>query len=249
MTTFATTFDALLLDLDGTVFCGHEPTPGAVDAVAEIPARTFWVTNNASRSADQVADHLHSMGFPADPDDVITSAQAGARMLADRLAPGSRVLVLGSASLAGEVRAVGLEPVRTFDDAPAAVIQGYSPDIGWADLAEAALAIQSGALWVATNLDLTLPSERGLLPGNGSLVAAVRVATGVEPLVAGKPARTMMDAALARENLRTHWWWAIASTPTSRVRTRPACPAWWYSPECARRPPWSEPSPRSGPAI
>jgi len=198
LTTFATTFDALLLDLDGTVFCGHEPTPGAVDAVAEIPARTFWVTNNASRSADQVADHLHSMGFPADPDDVVTSAQAGARMLADRLAPGARVLVLGSASLAGEVRAVGLEPVRTFDDAPAAVIQGYSPDIGWADLAEAALAIQSGALWVATNLDLTLPSERGLLPGNGSLVAAVRVATGVEPLVAGKPARTMMDAALAR---------------------------------------------------
>ena len=91
MTTFATTFDALLLDLDGTVFCGHEPTPGAVDAVAEIPARTFWVTNNASRSADQVADHLHSMGFPADPDDVITSAQAGARMLADRLAPDRRV--------------------------------------------------------------------------------------------------------------------------------------------------------------
>lgn len=200
MATFAETFDCLLLDLDGTVFCGHQPTPGALETLAQIPARTFWVTNNASRNAAQVAEHLASMGFRADPDDVVTSAQAGAALLAARLPVGARVLVVGSEALAGEITAVGLTPVRSYDEGPVAVVQGYAPTICWADLAEAALAIQAGALWVATNTDLTLPSDRGLLPGNGSLVAAVAAATGADPVVAGKPQPGLMHAALSRGN-------------------------------------------------
>lgn len=202
MTTLARQHDCLLLDLDGTVFRGHEATPGAVESLAAVDARLLYVTNNASRAPTQVAEHLRELGFSADPDDVVTSAQSAARVLAAQLPADSRVLVIGTESLADEVRNVGLQPVRLFSEEPVAVVQGHSPQTGWADLAEAALAIRAGALWVAANVDLTLPSERGLLPGNGSMVAALRVATGHEPQVAGKPQPTLMHDALGRGSFR-----------------------------------------------
>lgn len=203
MTSLARLHDCLLLDLDGTVFRGSEPTPGAVDTLAALDARLLYVTNNASRSAEQVADHLRELGFRAAPDDVVTSAQTAARMLAEQLPTQSKVLIIGTDSLAEEVRAVGLRPVREFADEPAAVVQGHSPQTAWSDLAEAGLAVRAGALWVAANIDKTLPSERGLLPGNGSMVAALRTATDVEPQVAGKPAPALMADALARGNFHT----------------------------------------------
>jgi glycerol-1-phosphatase len=196
--TLAQLHDSLLLDLDGTVFRGHEPTPGAVETLATIQSRILFVTNNASRDAAQVADHLCELGFSAAPADVVTSAQSAARMLAEQLPTGAKVLVIGTESLAGEVSAVGLEPVRQWSDDPVAVVQGHSPDTGWQNLAEAALAIRSGALWIAANVDKTLPSERGLLPGNGSMVAALRTATDTEPQVAGKPAPALMADAMSR---------------------------------------------------
>lgn len=198
MSTLVQEHDCLLLDLDGTVFRGHEPTTGAVETLATVRARTLYVTNNASRGPAEVAQHLHAMGFSAKPDDVVTSAQSAANLLAAQLRPGAVVLVVGTEALAAEVRRVGLKPVRQWTDGPVAVVQGHSPQTGWPDLAEAALAIHSGALWVAANVDLTLPSERGLLPGNGSMVAALRAATGREPQVAGKPQPTLVKDALAR---------------------------------------------------
>ncbi len=173
--TLAQEHDCLLLDLDGTVFRGHELTDGAVESLEKASGRTLFVTNNASRSADEVAQHLTELGLRATAEDVVTSAQSAAHVLADQLAPGSRVLVVGTESLAAEVTAVGLEPVRLYDDGPDAVVQGHSPETGWAILAEAALAIRAGALWVAANVDATLPTERGLLPGNGAMVAALQV--------------------------------------------------------------------------
>lgn len=198
MNTLAQQHDSLLLDLDGTVFRGHEPTPGAVETLASIQSRILFVTNNASRDAAQVADHLCELGFTAAPADVVTSAQSAARMLAAQLPAGAKVLVVGTEALAGEVSGVGLEPVRQWSDDPVAVVQGHSPETGWQNLAEAALAIRSGALWVAANVDKTLPSERGLLPGNGSMVAALRTATDTEPQVAGKPAPALMADAMSR---------------------------------------------------
>jgi HAD superfamily hydrolase (TIGR01450 family) len=198
VTTLAQEHDCLLLDLDGTVFRGHQATEGSVETLAAVDARTLYVTNNASRGPDQVAEHLTSLGFAATADDVVTSAQSAARLLADQLAAGSRVLVIGTESLADEVRNVGLLPVRTWDEEPVAVVQGHSPETGWPVLCEAALAIRAGALWVAANVDRTLPSERGLLPGNGSMVAALCAATDREPQVAGKPAPTLMKDAQAR---------------------------------------------------
>ena len=203
MTTLVEKHDCLLLDLDGTVFRGHEPTPGAVETLAALTARTLFVTNNASRAPGEVAEHLRAMGFAAEPDDVVTSAQSAARLLTAQLPPGSPVLIVGTESLAAEVRNVGLKPVRLWSDAPVAVVQGHSPQTGWPDLAEAALAIRGGALWVAANVDLTLPSERGLLPGNGSMVAALRAATDSEPQVAGKPQPTLLTDALARGDFHT----------------------------------------------
>jgi glycerol-1-phosphatase len=198
VSTLAQEHDCLLLDLDGTVFRGEQATPGAVDTLAAVEARTLYVTNNASRGPAEVAEHLIALGFTAEPNDVVTSAQSAARLLAAQLPSGSSVLIIGTESLAAEVRTVGLRPVRQWSDEPAAVVQGHSPQTGWSDLAEAALAIRSGALWVAANVDRTLPSERGLLPGNGSMVAALRTATDREPQVAGKPAPTLLNDALSR---------------------------------------------------
>jgi glycerol 3-phosphatase-2 len=203
VSTLAQEHDCLLLDLDGTVFRGHEATPGAVETLAAVRSRVLFVTNNASRGPAEVAQHLCAMGFTAKPDDIVTSAQSAARLLQEQLQPGAAVLIVGTDSLAAEVRNVGLKPVRLWSDDPVAVVQGHSPQTGWADLAEAALAIRGGALWVAANVDKTLPSERGLLPGNGAMVAALRAATDSDPLVAGKPEPTLLTDALARGKFRT----------------------------------------------
>lgn len=190
--------DALLVDLDGTVYAGSAPIPGAVTALCADGPHVFYVTNNASRSPGDVAAHLRELGLPAVDSDVITSAQAAAGLLAEQLAPGSPVLVIGTEALAQEVAQRGLRPVRRADAKPVAVVQGHSPDTNWAILAEAALAIRAGAAWVAANVDPTLPSDRGMLPGNGSMVAALRTATGATPQVAGKPAAPLIRNAVAR---------------------------------------------------
>lgn len=198
MKSLAQEYDCLLIDLDGTVFRGAAPTEGAVDSLDEVPGRKLFVTNNASRSADEVAAHLRELGFTASADDIVTSAQSAAHLLAGQLPPESKVLIVGTEALANEITQVGLCPVRRYDENPVAVVQGLSMTVGWSDLAEAALAIRAGAIWVAANIDPTLPTERGLLPGNGSLVAALGTATGVHPQVAGKPAPTLMADAISR---------------------------------------------------
>lgn len=194
----ASRYDALLLDLDGTVFAGHRALPGARETLETVGTARYFVTNNASRRPSEVVAHLVELGFEATEEQVVTSAQSAARLLSEHLEPGSRALVIGTDGLAQEVREVGIGVTRSADDRPAAVIQGHSPDTGWAQLSEAALAINAGALWIACNTDATLPSERGKLVGNGSMVAAVAHATGQQPLVAGKPAAPLMADAISR---------------------------------------------------
>lgn len=194
-------FDAILSDLDGVVYAGPSAIPGAVDALSGLADRGVglaYVTNNASRSPEQVAEHLRELGAPATAEQIVTSPQAAARLLAERLAPGSRVLITGSTALATEVSAAGLEPVWKATDEPHAVVQGFDPGLGWKDLAEASYAVATGILWVATNTDLSIPQARGIAPGNGTLVAAVQAATGVTPVVAGKPEVPLFHAAAAR---------------------------------------------------
>ncbi|PTR27384.1 HAD superfamily hydrolase (TIGR01450 family) [Rhodococcus sp. OK519] len=193
-------FDVLLLDLDGTVYQGPDIIPGAREALEAGDERQLYVTNNASRSPSEVAEHLRDLGFTAADGDVVTSSQSAARLLSEQLDTGSAVLVVGTDALAAEIENVGLRAVRRFADSPVAVVQGHSPATDWGILAEATLAIRAGALWIAANIDSTLPTERGLVLGNGSMVAALRTATGQDPVVAGKPASPLMRDALARAN-------------------------------------------------
>lgn len=192
--------DAVLLDLDGTVYQGNVALPGAYEAIRRIHERDVpvrYVTNNASRSGCAVAEQLVGLGLPAEAAEVNTSAEAGASLLAARLPRGARVLVVGTEALAAEVEKAGLTPVRDSATDPAGVIQGHSPQTNWKDLAEAFVAIRRDALWVACNDDVTLPTERGPLPGNGAMVAALRAASARSPQVAGKPQRPLFDSASA----------------------------------------------------
>ncbi len=206
MTTLAETHDALLLDLDGTVYLGGQPidhVAPALSRAAVLGAKSVFVTNNASRPPAEVAAALTSMGIAAEPDDVLTSPQAAAAMLADRHPAGSKVLVIGAPWLEESVRQAGLAPVRLAEDDPVAVVQGHSPDTGWRNLAEGCIALRAGADWVACNVDTTLPTDRGMLPGNGSMVAALVTATGLHPRVAGKPERPLLDEAVRRVGSRS----------------------------------------------
>lgn len=192
-------YDVALLDLDGVVYLGPTGIPGAAEALAAARVagmRLAFVTNNASRTPEAVAELLRGTGVEAAPAEVVTSAQAACHVLAERLPAGAKVLVVGGQGLRREAELRGFAVVASADEDPAAVVQGYGPEVGWRDLAEATVAVRRGAWWVACNLDLTVPSARGPLPGNGTLVGAVRIATGVEPLSTGKP-----DPAMHRESV------------------------------------------------
>ena len=184
-------YDAALFDLDGVLYLQEEPIEFAGEGVAAARAaglRIGFVTNNASRRAPAVVALLGKVSVDASEDEVVTAAQASSALLAEALPAGALVLVVGAEGLAEEVAAAGLEPVRSADRKPAAVVQGYAREVGWEQLAEASVAIRAGALWVATNRDATIPSSRGPLPGNGSLVAALVTALRREPdVVVGKP--------------------------------------------------------------
>jgi glycerol 3-phosphatase-2 len=198
-------YDAVLLDLDGTVIRGSEPVLEAPDVVNELRQAgraVQFITNNASRSPDDIASHLTALGIRTAPEDVFTSGQAAVALLAAELPVGAAVLVVGAEALVAAVHSVRLRAVTAASERPAAVVQGHSPETGWLRLAEACLAIRDGARWIACNVDRTLPTERGLLPGNGAMVAALQAATDREPTVAGKPARALLDTALDRIGAR-----------------------------------------------
>lgn len=194
-------YDVALLDLDGVVYIGAHAVPHAPDALLRARGagmRLAFVTNNASRPPERVAAHLTEIGVEARPEEVVTSAQAAARLLAEQLPAGSKVLVVGGDGLEVALREQDLVPVWGADDGPVAVVQGFSPKVGWPLLAEGTYAVASGLPWVATNTDPVVPTDRGRAPGNGTLVAAIRTATGREPVVAGKPEPPMHREAILR---------------------------------------------------
>jgi len=194
--------DLLLFDLDGVVYAGHQAIPHAVGSItrAQQATRVAYLTNNAARTDVAVAEQLSGFGLRVAPDDIVTSPQAAVVLLADRVPAGATVLVVGGEGLTSEVEKAGFVVTRSADDGPAAVIQGFHPSVGWADLAEASYALRPNPdiPWIATNTDWTIPQSRGVAPGNGTLVSAVHTAVGRLPVVAGKPERAIFDAAVAR---------------------------------------------------
>lgn len=197
----ATTFDVALLDLDGVVYRGPHAVPHAPEAIAasrQAGMSVMYVTNNANRPPETVADHLVELGIPTTATEVTTAAQAAASLVAQDYPSGTRVLVVGGDGLRQAVTAEGMTVVTSADDRPAVVVQGFAPTVGWADLTEALLAISAGAEHIASNLDATLPLERGMAIGNGSLVAAVVHATGRAPRSSGKPQPEIFHQAARR---------------------------------------------------
>lgn len=197
-----------ILDLDGVVYIGNDAVPYAIEALnaaADRGVRLTAATNNASRPATEVAKHLVELGLRITPDDVVTSAQAAARELAMLLPEGSEVLAVGGPGVALALEAVGLRPLRAsanLDESndvvgrAEALMMGYGPAVAWHDLAAAHWAIQRGLPWMATNTDSTVPTKYGRAPGNGSMVQALIHASGVEPMIAGKPQPALFERAV-----------------------------------------------------
>ncbi|MFT4214164.1 MAG: HAD-IIA family hydrolase [Microbacterium sp.] len=202
--------DVVLADLDGVVYAGPGALPHAIQSLnhAGQSRRVGYITNNASRRDVVVADHLRALGLDrTQPGDIVTSPQAAMRLLRERVPAPATVLVVGGDGLVHELEKAGYCVTRSAEDDPAAVVQGFAPEVGWAQLAEAAYALavpeeDGGIPWIATNTDWTIPQARGVAPGNGTLVSAVHTAVGRLAVVAGKPERPIFDEAVARFGAR-----------------------------------------------
>ena len=197
----ATAHDVAMLDLDGVVYVGDAPVPHAAESIAvarERGLRIAFITNNASRTPEKVAAKIVKVGVPADADQVVTSAQAAARVLVNRFGPGARIVVLGATGLVQALTALKLEPVAVDDEGAAALVTGYGPDVVWRDVMRAAVRVRDGLPWVASNTDGTIPTAFGIAPGHGVMVRMLRDFTGVEPDVAGKPEQPLLDETIAR---------------------------------------------------
>jgi glycerol 3-phosphatase-2 len=204
--------DALLLDLDGVVYIGAEPVPHATEALndaAQSGVRVVYVTNNASRPPSAVCEQLVGMGLDVRERDIMTSAQAGAQLASEQFEPGSRVLAVGGPGVAAALTEAGLNAVDAMEglgspagDDVEAVLQGFGRELSWYALARASQAVSGGATWIATNTDMTIPTEYGIVPGNGTLVQAVAVATKATPAVVGKPFARIFKAAAEKSDAR-----------------------------------------------
>jgi 4-nitrophenyl phosphatase len=204
----------LLVDLDGVVYRGADPVPGVAAVLADRAGRgddVVYVTNNSMHYRADYQTRLASMGAPVSPDTVVSSARATALYLREHDPGIRRVLVLGGGGLERELRDAGYDVVGSAHAAtrvgqegidgflaaghPDAVVVGLDPNLTYVRLAVAADCVRAGAHFIATNRDPVYPTERGLRPGAGSLVAAVEAATGVVPVSIGKPAPYLLEAA------------------------------------------------------
>ena len=194
-----TNYELLLADLDGVIYQGSKEIVNASASINLIQGQGMkvgYVTNNSSRSQQTIAEQLNDFGLEVKSEDVISSGQTAVELLARLVPAGSKVYVVGGEGLKGFVTKAGFELVADSDAGPIAVIQGFAPEVSWRELSEAAYSIQNGAIWIATNNDWTLPLERGIAPGNGTLVSAVHTAVGQFPKVAGKPEPAIFETAL-----------------------------------------------------
>ncbi|HET9842744.1 MAG TPA: HAD-IIA family hydrolase [Nocardioides sp.] len=192
----ATAYDLLMFDLDGVVYVDGHAVQHAAESIAGARsggAHIAFITNNAARTPQQVADHLAELGIQADPADVVTSSQAAARLLANEHGAGAPIAVLGADGLSTALREAGLDPVEVGDPRAVAIVSGYAPEMRWRVIMRAATLIRNGLPWVVTNTDETLPTDDGLAPGHGLLVRLISDFAQIKPQVAGKPQRPLLD--------------------------------------------------------
>lgn len=188
---------AYFIDLDGTLYHGKKAIPEAIDFMRKLEAEKvpyLYVTNNSTKTAEQVADHLEHLGFPADPEKVYTSAIATAAYLRAETKV-SKVYAVGEYGLKSELEKAGFH--LTSED-PEAVVVGLDRDFHYEKMRIAVTAIRNGAIYIATNADRVLPTESGFLPGSGSVSKGIEWASGVEPLFIGKPEPIILRYAAQR---------------------------------------------------
>lgn len=188
-------YEGFLIDLDGTMFRGTEVIEEAAQFVYQLERLNvpyLYVTNNSSRTKEQVAEKLVQMGIPATPEHVFTTSMATAKYIAEEK-QGASVYMIGENGIREALEEKGL----TFEEArPDYVVMGIDREINYEKLATACLAVREGATFISTNGDIALPTERGLLPGNGSITSVVAVSTGVKPIFIGKPESIIVNQAL-----------------------------------------------------
>ncbi len=193
--------DLVMFDLDGVIYVSGEAIDGVPDRlrrVREAGVHLAFVTNNASRTPEKVAGNLVALGIDADASDVVTSAQAAARVVRERFGAGAHVLLLGGAGLEAALAAEDLVAQTEPDDDTVVVVSGYGPEVLWKDIMRAATLVKGGLPYVASNADMTIPTDYGQAPGHGVLVRAISDFAGVEPVVAGKPSRPLLDETVRR---------------------------------------------------
>lgn len=204
MTSLASLYDSLIMDADGVIYRGPEPVKHAVEALRTVGDVMPWsvVTNNAAHPPAFIASKVSGLGLPIGEDRVVTSPQGAVEFLASAGVPtGAEVFVVGGDGIDDALRAGEFVPVRERTTGTRAVVQGFGPDVAWSDLAQASYLIGAGALWVATNLDASIPTDEGFAPGNGALVGAISHALGRSPDAAtGKPEPLLFTIAAERMN-------------------------------------------------
>jgi len=222
--------EALLFDLDGTLYRGDEPIPGAGRLVEGLRIKgmlSLFVTNNSTRTPEEVAEHLRKMGIAAEEEKIVTSAMAAAYYVQTRH-PGALTYAIGERGLKEALRRSGLPLLEDGRDGAAKlVVQGLDRKLSYPQLAEAVKHLLGGAEFVQTNPDRLLPVDGGFLPGAGSLGAILQAATGLEPIVIGKPSRILMDYALGVSGTSPERSWVIGDNPyTDLAAARAAgCPS------------------------
>ncbi len=190
----------LIIDMDGVLWSGKETLPGAADLIATLRRRStpfMLVTNNASASPTSVQEKLQTMWVDVQQEEVLGSAEATTVWLSEQQPPETAVYVIGENALHKALAHAGFE-LRSRAEGVRAVVVGIDRQVDWKKLTEAALAIRAGALFVGTNPDPSFPTERGLAPGNGAILAALQAATGAEPVIIGKPEPYLFEQSLAR---------------------------------------------------
>jgi len=194
-------YDLAMLDLDGVVYIGSSAVDGApehLQAASASGLHLAYITNNAARPPSAVVEHLRALGIAANDEDVVTSAQAAARLVAQQVPTGTAVFVIGGDGLFDALAEQGLTAVQSISDEPAAVVSGYHPDLQWKTVINGAILVKRGLPWVASNTDLIVPTAHGPGPGNGVLVDAVARYAGRAPVVAGKPQRPLFEETIRR---------------------------------------------------
>ena len=193
-------YKAYFIDLDGTMYMGKNRIPSAEEFIARLQAKDIpflFVTNNATKTTQQVADKLHNhYHTTVEAQQVYTSAVASVDYLLEHH-PGAKIFLLGSESLAGQLVEAGFTLV---DENPDVVLQSLDSKVDYQKLETATLAIRNGADFIVTNIDSNIPNEKGLCPGSGATTAFLKCSTGQEPVVIGKPSAIIMEGALHHLN-------------------------------------------------